>query len=96
MADSLTTDDDLRRQHLESLPSYQRYDAMAKIREGARLLKREGDKVIYRDAFRWHDDADGMVLSNHYESMSLRALAADFDYEIVHDFHHVAVVRRLR
>jgi hypothetical protein len=79
---------------LRSQPTYQRYDAMKLVREAAALIAEPGDKVIYRDAFRWHDHADGMVLSNHYESHSLRSLSEEFGYEIVHDFHHVAVVRR--
>lgn len=81
------------RRYLESCPTYQRYDAMKLVREAARLLKREGDRVIYRDAFRWKDDATDSVLSNHYEMFSLRGLAAEFEFEVLHDFHHVAVVR---
>ena len=83
-----------RLEFLRSLPTYQRYDAMKLVREAARLLAEPGQKVIYRDAFRWHDDADELVMSNHYESMSLDCLARDFNYEVIHDFHHVAVVRR--
>ena len=89
-----TIDDKARQEFTESLPTYQRYNAMAMVRAAARLLKRDGDKVIYRDAFRWHDDADEMVLSNHYESQSLAYLAEEWGYEILHDFNHVAVVRR--
>ena len=83
-----------RESFLESQPTYQRYDAMYFVRGAARLLMREGDMVIYRDAFRWHDDKDGSVLSNHYEMFELAGLAIDFNYEIVHDFRHVAVVRK--
>lgn len=79
---------------LRSQPTYQRYDAMKLVREAARLLVEPGQKVIYRDAFRWHDDSDEMVLSNHYESQSLEYLAEEWGYEILHDFNHVAVVRR--
>lgn len=82
-----------RHAFLESQPTYQRYDAMYFVRGAARLLKREGDMVIYRDAFRWHDDADGRVLSNHYEMQSVDYLAQEFGYAIIHDFRHVAVVR---
>jgi hypothetical protein len=74
-------------------PTYQRYDAMAHVRFAARLLKRPGDRVIYRDAFRWKDDETDSVLSNHYEMFSLKGLAAEFEFEVVHDFNHVAVVR---
>lgn len=82
-----------RREYVEGLPTYQRYDAMALVRAAARSLKRDGEYVIYRDAFRWHDDADDMVMSNHYECQDIGALAETFGYEIVHDFRHVAVVR---
>lgn len=91
---TLPAAEDLRRQHLEAMPTYQRYDAMAQVRFAARLLKREGEIVIYRDAFRWHDDADTSVMSNHYECQDLAYLAEEHGYEIIHDFHHVGVVRR--
>lgn len=76
------------------LPTYQHVAPMSMVRAACRLLKQPGEKVIYRDAFRWKDDADDFVLSNHYEGMDLQQLADDFDYEIVHDFHHVAVIKR--
>ena len=79
---------------LRAQPTYQRYDAMALVRQAAALLAEPGDMVIYRDAFRWHDHKDESVLSNHYECQDLAYLAEDHGYEIVHDFHHVAVVRR--
>lgn len=78
--------------HLE-LPTYQEYDAMRLVREAARRLKGEGERVIYRDAFRWKNDADDSVLSNHYEMFSLKGLAAEFEFEVIHDFNHVAVVK---
>lgn len=77
---------------LRGQPTHQRGDAMKLVREAARLLAEPGQRVIYRDAFRWHDDATGDVLPNHYESFSLRGLAAEFEFEVVHDFNHVAVV----
>jgi hypothetical protein len=86
------SDEEVSRQYLEGCPTYQRYDAMKRIREAARLLARPGDRVIYRDAFRWKDDATDSVLPNHYESFSLRGLAAEFGFEVRHDFNHVAVV----
>lgn len=78
---------------VDSMPTYQHYPVMAVVRAAAGLLKREGEKVIYRDAFRWKDDADDSVLSNHYEQYPLSYLADTFGYEIVHDFNHVAVIR---
>lgn len=93
-ADQQADYEERRLAFLRSQPTYQRYDAMRLVREAARLLAEPGQKVIYRDAFRWHDDADEMVLSNHYESQSLAYLAQEWGYEILHDFNHVAVVRR--
>jgi hypothetical protein len=51
-----------------------------------------GQKVIWREAFRWHDDNG--VLSNHYDGMELPALAEDFgyDWEYDFDFKHAAIV----
>jgi len=82
-----------RAEFQRNLPTYQRYDAIKLVREAARLLAEPGDKVLYRDAFRWHDDADDLVMSNHYESQSIDYLAGEFGYVVLHDFHHVAVVR---
>lgn len=79
---------------LRAQPTYQRYEAMLMVRQGAALLAEPGDTVIYRDAFRWRDHKDGSVLSNHYESQDLAYLAEEHGYEIVHDFKHVGVVRR--
>lgn len=82
-----------RAAYLRRLPTYQRYDAMALVREAAALIAEPGQRVIYRDAFRWKDHATNHVLPNHYESKCLDSLADEFGYDIVHDFGHVAVVR---
>lgn len=82
-----------RQQFMDNVPTYQRYDAMKLVREAARMLRRDGEKVIYRDAFRWKDDSDDRVLCNHYEMFCLESIANDFGYEIVHDFNHVAVIK---
>ena len=74
-------------------PTYQAYASMQLVRQAARLLKGPRERVIYRDAFRWKDDADDSVLSNHYEMFDLPELASMFGFEVVHDFNHVAVVR---
>lgn len=72
--------------------TYQMYGVMDALKNALRPHLRDGDRLIWRDAFRWKDD--GGVLSNHYECMELTSLADDFGYEIVHDFLHVAVVRK--
>lgn len=52
------------------------------------------ESIIWRAPFRWHDD-DG-VLSNHYEGQSIEYICETFDYELVHDFNHVAVIRKVK
>ncbi len=52
-------------------------------------------RIIYRDAFRWKK-LNGEVLSNHYEMFDIKQLAEDFNYEIVHDFNHIAVIRDIK
>lgn len=56
---------------------------------------KEGQHVIWRDAFRWKD-MECNVMSNHYDSMSLEQLAEDFGYEIDFEYNlkHVAIVRK--
>jgi len=56
---------------------------------------KDGDFVLWRDAFRWKDINDH-VLSNHYDSMSLEQLAEDFGYEIDWEYNlkHVAIARK--
>lgn len=83
-----------RAHFLESQPTYQRYDAMKLVREAARLLAKPGNLVIYRDAFRWKRDDSDAVLPNHYEMHSLEYLADAWDYEVIHNFCHAAVVRQ--
>lgn len=63
--------------------------------ECADLLRpylKPGQKVIWREAFRWHDDNG--VLSNHYDGMELEQLAEDFKYDWSYEFNfkHAAIV----
>lgn len=53
----------------------------------------DGQKVIFRQPFRWHDE-NGM-LQNHFESASASVLAEEFCYEILADFCHFAVIRKI-
>ena len=50
-----------------------------------------GEKVIWRDAFRWKDDAGAM--SNHYEQASVASLAAEFGYTVIVDAGCSAIIR---
>lgn len=76
------------------LPTYQHYDVMNAIKDALRPLLEPGDKIIWRDAFRWKDDSG--VLSNHYECMELDSLCESFGYELIHDYRHVAVIREAK
>ena len=64
----------------------------AMVADTLRPFLKPGQKVIWREPFRWHDDNG--VLSNHYDGASLAGLAADFGYVIDFDFdmHHAAIV----
>jgi hypothetical protein len=77
----------------DNIPTYQHYEAMLAIRKAAESLAKEDEHVIYRDAFRWKDHYTDAVIPNHYEMHDIHVLAKEFEFEIVHDFHHVAVIR---
>ena len=89
-AGSSPVDRKVRAQEYEP-PTYQYYGVMDALKDALRPNLREGEMLIWRDAFRWKND-DG-VLPNHYEMFDLHQLCDDFGYELVHDFNHVAVVR---
>jgi hypothetical protein len=55
----------------------------ASVADALRPFLGTGQKVIWREPFRWHDD-DG-VMPNHYEMFSLSGLAEDFGYTIIAD-----------
>lgn len=64
----------------------------AQVADLLRPFVKPGQKVIWREPFRWHDDNG--VLSNHYDSMSVASLAEDFGYDFDWElaFEHAAVV----
>lgn len=64
----------------------------AQVADLLRPFLKEGQKVIWREPFRWHDDNG--VLSNHYDGFSIEGLAEDFEYEVPYDFNfaHAAIV----
>lgn len=76
-----------------NIPTYQHYDVMKTLVDSLRPHLGDGEKIIWRDAFRWKDDQG--VLSNHYEACSIEYLCEEFGYELIHNFNHVAVVRDL-
>lgn len=55
-----------------------------------RPLVQPGEKLIWREPFRWKDDNG--VLSNHYEMFDLPTLCADFGYTVVIHMWHAAIV----
>jgi hypothetical protein len=64
----------------------------ASVADALRPFLSPGQKVIWREPFRWFDD-DG-VLSNHYDGMSVAALAADFGYEVHEDCECAAIISK--
>lgn len=64
----------------------------ASVADLLRPFLKPGQKVIWREPFRWFDDNG--VLSNHYDGMSVANLAYDFgyDYDWELAFEHVAIV----
>lgn len=49
-----------------------------------------GQKVIWRNAFRWMDDSG--AISNHYEMFTASQLANAFGYEVVKDVGYAAII----
>lgn len=64
----------------------------AAVADALRPFMADGQKVIWREPFRWFDD-DG-VMPNHYDGMSLDSLAAEFGYEVIHDCGCAGVIKR--
>jgi hypothetical protein len=50
-----------------------------------------GQKVIWREPFRWHDDAG--VMPNHFEGLSIEALAESFNYDVVINCQLAAIIK---
>ena len=73
-------------------PTADRKSLNAMAADLLRPYLKEGQKVIWREAFRWQDDNG--VLSNHYDGMELEQLADDFGYDWRYDmnFKHAAIV----
>jgi len=53
----------------------------------------DGEFVIKRRPYRWHKD--DKVISNAYEGQSLETVCEDRKWEIIHNFHHIAVVKEI-
>ena len=73
------------------MPVYQNVTIMKPLIEALEANCDEGEKVIWRDAFRWKD-SNG-VLSNAYEMFGVEQVAQDRNWEIVANFCHAAIVR---
>lgn len=80
---------------MNTFPTYLNRTMIDAIRDAIRPHLKDGEQIIYRSAFRWLDD-ENCVMSNHYEMQSIEYLAEEFGYEIVHNFCHVAVIKRAR
>lgn len=86
--------ENLKEERLDNRASYEHRDLMDVLKLSLRSKVRPGEMLIWREAFRWKNDEG--ALPNHYEMKSLDELCEEFRYEVVHDFNHVAVVRRRR
>ena len=77
----------------QSVPETKSLNAM--VADLLRPFLRPGQKVIWRESFRWFDDNG--VLSNHYDGMEIEALAEEFNYEwsFCFNFKHAVIVERL-
>lgn len=73
-------------------PAMVRKSLSATVADALRPFLGAGQKVIWREPFRWHDD-DG-VMSNHYDGMSLDSLAAEFDYWVIEDCGCAGIIQR--
>lgn len=64
----------------------------ALVADQLRPFLKPGQKVIWREPFRWFDDNG--VMSNHYDGQSLEYLAETWGYEIDWDYnmHHAAII----
>ncbi len=79
--------------------SYEHTPAMRSVCVALLTFIPEGSWIIYRSPFRWKrfdpaapNDQGDDVLSNHYDGMDLPSLVSNFDYRVLLDLHHVAVV----
>lgn len=71
-------------------PAGGRKSLSASVADALRPFLQPGQKVIWRQPFRWFDD--GGVMSNHYDGMSLQSLAAEFGYEVIHDCECAGII----
>lgn len=63
----------------------------AAVADALRPYVSAGQKVIWREPFRWYDDNG--VMSNHYDGMSVDSLAAEFNYEVIEDCGCAAIIK---
>lgn len=76
--------------------SYEDEVAVGVARRCLRQTLLERETLIYRAPFRWLRDcgahAHPKVLNSHFESASLRSLAAEFGHDVIVDFGDIAIV----
>ena len=72
--------------------THEQRDVMDAMKAALRPFVGPGEMLMWRSAFRWHNDQG--VLPNHYESQDIDYLCEEFGYELVHDFCHLAIVKR--
>jgi hypothetical protein len=71
--------------------THERAPMIKALVDSLRPFLAEGEKLVWRAPFRWMDDEG--VRANHFEMFEIASIAADLGFEVVHNFHHVAVIR---
>lgn len=74
------------------LLTYEQIPLMQTLIEAVEPFLQEGEFIIKRGAFRW-SGTNGRFLSNHYESNSIEHICDTYGHELIHNFHHFAVIR---
>ena len=72
--------------------TYENEALMRSVIVSIRPYVKEDELLIWRGRYRWRNKLGSMAL--HYKSESIQDICKRFNYELIHDFGHVAVIRR--
>lgn len=72
--------------------TYENKALMKSVREHIKPHLSENEDLMWRSQWRWQDE-NGR-LRNHYEMQSASYLCDTFEYHLVRDLHHIAIVNR--
>ena len=73
--------------------TYENEEMMERVKDAVRPCMKEDETLVWRDAFRWKDENG--IMNNCYDSQDIDYICETFGYELVHNFHHVAVINKL-